>query len=139
MARNPAKIEWAGVKELKRTLEEAGLKLDDRDPRLKEVLLVPCQKAMGRAQALAPKRTGYLAENLYANKGSAKLRGILMGVRKKVKYAGYVEFGTSRTPPHPFFRPAMIEMHSYYVNDIAAGVKKIIEDSLAETAYKPPT
>src|SRR5262245_190425 len=138
MAKN-VKLEWQGVQELKNTLEQVGLALDDRDDKLKDVILQPCLRMNEHARSLAPERTGRLKAAIYASKGTKRTRGVLMGVRKKkAPYAGYVEFGTSKTPPQPFFRPALLAMHPTFVNDIAPGVRKIIDDTCRANAYHPP-
>jgi len=139
MARGPAvKFEWKGVQELKTDLEKVGLALDDRDANIKRVLLKPCIEMRDNARHLAPKKTGALAAAIYATRGGDRQRGILMGVRKKVHYARFVEFGTSKMAAHPYFRPALLGMSRTFVDDIAPGIKKIVEDTAAANAFHPP-
>jgi HK97 gp10 family phage protein len=139
MARKSARIEWAGVDELRRTFEKAGLALDDKNAAVKDVLIDPCDRAMAHARSLIHDVTGTLSAAVYTTKGGPKQRGILMGVRKKkAYYAGFVEFGTSKMAPKPFFRPALLAMHPTFVSDIAPGIKKIVESAAAQAAYHPP-
>lgn len=133
------KIQWYGVAELQKTLAAVGAKLDDKDSDVKDVMLTPCAAAMDRARGLAPMRTGKLRASLYATKGPANQRGILMGSKGRVApYAFFVEFGTSKMPPRPFFRPAIIALTSTFVGDISPGIKTIVEGTASANAYHPP-
>jgi HK97 gp10 family phage protein len=139
MAGKKVSFQFAGVAELKNTLNEVGLALDDREPAVKQIILGPAQKMRDNAKSLAPYRTGNLRDAVYASVGGVKQRGVIMGVReRKAPYAGFVEFGTSKMPAHPFFRPALLTMFSSYVADLAPGVQKLIEDTAAKNAYRPP-
>ncbi len=50
--------------------------------------------------------------------------------RKIAPHAHLVEFGTSRAPAHPFFRPAIDETKSEVMEGIRNGLKKNIEDAI---------
>lgn len=138
MARG-VKLKWAGAEQLKRTYKAVAQVFDDTDPRLKAVILVPARAMTADASNLAPMgKTGNLKKSLYATVGGAKQRGVLMGVKtKKAPYARFVEFGTVKMPAQPFFRPAVLKMFGSYVNDIAPGIKKLVEDTAAQNAYHP--
>jgi HK97 gp10 family phage protein len=132
---------WKGVEELKHSLEAVGASLDDRNLELKEAILVPATAMAAHASALAPKVTGRLAAACYASMGNSKQRGVFMGVRRGKKkgapYAWYVEVGTSKMAARPYFRPALAQMATTYANDLAPGVKKIVEATAAKNAHHP--
>jgi HK97 gp10 family phage protein len=136
-----------GWRELIKNLNTVGVKLDDTDPEIKNVLIEPARAMVANAQNLAPvgkKRTakhqpGELRRSIIALTGPPRQRGVIMVSRKKIApYCVYVEFGTSKMMARPFFRPAILAMASTYAADIAPGVKRIAEKNAAANAFHPP-
>lgn len=41
-----------------------------------------------------------------------------VGVEKKIYYAGWVENGTSRAPPHPFLEPTLLREQDNIIDDL---------------------
>jgi HK97 gp10 family phage protein len=58
-----------------------------------------------RARDYAPVRTGRLRESIESRR-AGRLKYV---VRASAPYAGYVEFGTSRTPPRRYMQRALAE------------------------------
>jgi HK97 gp10 family phage protein len=153
MARGPkVGFKWEGIAEIKKTLASAGIKLDDTDPEIKAAILKPASAMIANASNLAPIARqiegkaakkyppGTLKRSMIATVGPAKQRGVFIVARKRIApYAAWVEFGTSKMSPHPFFRPALLQFMSTYVNDIAPDVKRIVETAVSANAYHPPT
>ena len=144
------KFAWAGVKELMKPFTEAGNKIDDKDPEVKAVILKPASAMIRNAQNLAPIADkiegkaaqkyppGTLRRSLIATPGPANQRGVFIVARKRIApYAPFVEFGTSKMDAHPFFRPALLQMASTYVQDIAPDVKRIVETAAEKNAFHP--
>jgi HK97 gp10 family phage protein len=140
-------FQWQGLEELRKDFEAAGAAIDDKDPNIKDVILVPAQAMIANAQNLAPVgkkvygkfQPGNLRRSLIATRGPKTQRGIYLVARKRIApYASYVEFGTSKMSPRPFFRPAFLQMGTTYVNDIAPGVKQLLEAAATANAYHPP-
>lgn len=147
------RVEINGMKQLEKTLLAVGQSLDDRDPKIKAAIFEgPAAKAVATAKGLAPVKTGTLRKAIYATKGGKKQRGVLIGVRRRMTvkdaatktkervsmfYARFVEYGTSRMGAQPFFRPAILQMGQNYANDMAAPVKKIVEETAKANAYHP--
>lgn len=140
-----------GWQEMIKTFNAVGGKLDDKDPAIKQVILRPAQAMIATAQSLAPiaRRVegreaekyppGTLKKSLIATVGPATQRGVFLVARKKVApYAIYVEYGTSKMSPQPFFRPAFLKMAATYAADLAPGIKTIIETTSNQNAYHPP-
>jgi HK97 gp10 family phage protein len=129
-------FQWQGVAEFKKTLEAVGAALDDRDPKVKAVILGPSMVTVERSKNLIHNVTGTLASAVYATVGGKTQRGVLLGVRKKkAPYAGYVEFGTSKMTARPYFRPALLQMAGTFVDDIAPYIKQIVEETAADNAW----
>lgn len=144
------KFQFAGVKEMMKTFTEAGNKIDDKDPEIKAAILKPAQAMIANAQNLAPIADkiegkaakkyppGTLKRSLIATVGPANQRGVFIVARKRIApYASWVEFGTSKMSAHPFFRPAVLQFASTYVQDIAPEVKRILEAATAAKAFHP--
>lgn len=60
------------------------------------------------AQRYAPVDTGTLRDSINIEYGKNE-DDIWADIGTDVFYAGYQELGTSRNPPHPFLRPALVE------------------------------
>jgi HK97 gp10 family phage protein len=144
-------FKWEGITELKNTLASAGVKLDDKDPEVKAAILEPAKAMIENARNLAPIAKeiegkmakkyppGTLKRSLLATVGPKTQRGVFLVARKRVAYyAPWVEFGTSKMSPHPFFRPALMQFMSTYVNDIAPGIKRLVEGAVSAKAFHPP-
>jgi HK97 gp10 family phage protein len=137
-------FQWAGVPQLMNCLQQAGISIDDKKPEIKQVIMPPAQAMIANAQNLAPIgkkkygkfEPGNLRKSLIATPGPATQRGVFMVARKRIApYAVYVEMGTSKMAPRPFFRPALLQMGNTYANDIAPGVKTILEAAATASAY----
>jgi HK97 gp10 family phage protein len=147
MARGPkVTMQWAGVKEMMQCLNNAGVKINDKDPDIKAIILPPAQAMIANAQNLAPiadkkygkYQPGTLRRSLIATPGPATQKGIFIVARKRIApYAPYVEFGTSKMSPSPFFRPALLQFGSTYANDIAPGIKSLLEAQVTATSTHP--
>jgi HK97 gp10 family phage protein len=141
------KLQWVGLEDMKKTLEAVGAATDDRDPQIKDAILPSAIAMRDTARALAPVLTGALRKSIVATKGGKKQRGVVVRVRKTARIAGqkvdtfyarFVEFGTSHMPAQPFFRPAFLKMARTYAQDVAPGVKKIVEATAAQNAKRQP-
>jgi HK97 gp10 family phage protein len=142
------KLQWEGVPQMMKCLQDAGLSIDDKKPEIKRIVMVPASAMIANAQSLAPVAersfgkkypAGTLRRSLIATPGPATQKGVFIVARKRIApYAIFVEYGTSKMSPQPFFRPALLQMASTYANDIAPGVKSILEAAATASAYHPP-
>ena len=159
MAGPKVSFSLTGWKEMIKNFNDVGVKIDDKNPDIKNAILPAAQAMIANAQNLAPISTagstrsrttkkkgtvsvqyppGTLRRSLIATKGPANQRGVFIVARRKIApYAPWVEFGTSKMTARPFFRPALLQMASTYAADIAPGVKQVIETTAAAGAYHP--
>jgi len=64
------------------------------------------QRGADRARLLVPTRTGALLESIEVRGGGMTWRFGSFTYEGRAKVPVWVEYGTSRTPAHPFMRPA---------------------------------
>ena len=96
----------------------------------KEVYLSAAMKIRDGARTRAPKRTGKLRESIFAARGDMNKPNALVGVNYRIApHAHLVEYGTVKTRPHPFLRPAIAASAAEVRRTIETGLKKIVEDA----------
>ena len=78
--------------------------------------------------------TGNLKRSLHARLLDDKLRFPKVAIaavdRRIAPHGGLVEFGTSRAPAHPYFRPAVDAHANKVLSNIKNGAKKLIEGAV---------
>jgi HK97 gp10 family phage protein len=77
-----------------------------RSTEVRDELGVRGEAVAARAQALAPRDTGALAASISSSLDLAGVLGWEATIEAAVRYAVFVEYGTSDTPAQPFLRPA---------------------------------
>ena len=108
-------VEIVGGQRLVAHLAEA---IRNIDPKTREALREVAHKVVQDAKALCPVDTGSLQRSIRAEEYPPEVNIYRIFVvaggkiinpktRKKVDYAAYVEYGTSRAPAQPFLRPAL--------------------------------
>jgi len=106
------------------------------DPVTEKALKETTTKIRDEAKRLCPVDTGSLKKSIRRT-AYARVAGRIqqMGVRaggyiinpktgRRVDYARHVEYGTSRTRPQPFFRPAIVKYRREVVKIVKRGIKK---------------
>lgn len=79
------------------------------DDEIREVTVEVAEKVASDARGRVPERTGALAASIRTEKvAEAGVVGATVAAGGGiVDYAGFVEYGTARTPPQPYMRPAV--------------------------------
>jgi HK97 gp10 family phage protein len=100
-----------------------------------EIIIKQAEVIRDRIQQKAPQGpTGNLKRSpiakLMPNKSNYPVIAIAGIDRKIAPHAGLVEFGTSRAPAHPFFRPAVDECSGKVMDGIKDDLKKNIEKAV---------
>lgn len=126
VARDVFKLE--GVDEIKKNIA----KILDRTSgeKIKKVYMRAAMIAVREARSIVPVRTGKLRDAIFADYGDPTKPNVLVGVNyRKAPHAHLVEFGTVKTPAHPYFRPAVTATRSLMAATIIEGFKEILDES----------
>ena len=125
-------IKIEGAKELERKLVSMEPKLARKH--VMRTLRMAARPILTRAKALVPVETGALKKSLKirALKKRKHSHGVMVATSKgwfagDEFYGAFVEFGTNRTPSHPFVRPAFDAEKKNAERIIAAELRKGIE------------
>jgi HK97 gp10 family phage protein len=96
----------------------------------KEVFLAAGIKLRDGARARVPVRTGKLKKAIFASRGDENKPNVLVGVNYKIApHAHLVEYGTVRTHPHPYLRPALAVTAAEMRQIIEGGLRRIIQEA----------
>jgi HK97 gp10 family phage protein len=96
----------------------------------KEVYLKAGLSIRDSARVRAPKRTGKLRESIFAARGDMNKPNAVVGVNYRIApHAHLVEYGTVRSRPRPFLRPAIAASASQVRQIIESGLRRIVEDA----------
>ena len=93
------KVEIIGVEDLTERIDRAVGSLDEKVTAGLEII---GEEIVADAKAFAPVKTGRLRDSI-----GKRVAGLNLEVYADADYAAYVEYGTGRTSPHPFLRPAL--------------------------------
>ncbi|HAT1503351.1 HK97 gp10 family phage protein [Corynebacterium striatum] len=121
----PATVKVEGLKELRRTLKQAGGDLND----LKLANRHAAESIEPIAAGLAPKVTGRLVGTLRV--GATQKAGLLRSGRKLVPYAGPIHWGwpARGIRPHPYMTEAATNNEhiwmQVYINEVDRAIKKV--------------
>jgi len=125
-------IKIEGAKELERKLLSMEPKLARKS--VMRALRAGARPILARAKALVPAPTGALKKSLKirALKKRRYSHGVMVATSEgwfkgDEFYGAFVEFGTSKMPPHPFMRPAFDAEKKNAEQIIAAELRKGIE------------
>lgn len=130
MARSVKFTKVEGLAEFADAVEKLKGKVSGEDVR--KVLMRGAFVIRDEAKARVPVDTGKLKESIIATYGKKDPDdlNVLVGVKYGkggAPHAHLVEFGTSKMPPRPFFRPAVSSKKTEAGEKIAEGLKKLIE------------
>jgi HK97 gp10 family phage protein len=136
-----------GVPALVKTLQAMGKTFEGQgkgafDDRVRDAMLVPAEMIADEARHMAPSVTGELRKSIQATKLKHSVGAMVW--TNGVRYAAWVEFGTSKMSAQPFMRPAINAMRPMAANVIAEKLTDVIDDVAAQTAWHekdgtPPT
>jgi len=127
-----------GVPQLIKTVRALGETMSGEtkgafDDRVRDAMMKPAEIMADEARDMAPVITGALRNSIKAYR-LTKLVGAIVKTAD-VRYAAMVEFGTSKTSAHPYFRPAMNAVRPLAANVIAEELKKVIDDVATKDSW----
>ena len=122
--------EIQGLKELINKLKDIQDKVQDEQ--VDKVLMQAAQHVKDEIRANCPTDTGALRESIIATYGKPKgpdgVRDVVvLSKTGDVPYGPFVEYGTSKRPAQPFFRPGVAQAKSEVKKILAEGLKNILK------------
>lgn len=130
-----------GVPQLIKTLKEISKTMEGNPEKdqfrqmVTNAFMKPALMIRDEARDMAPVVTGKLKAGIFAA-AMKKRPGAVAGVHG-VHYAKWVEYGTEKTTPNPYFRPAILATRPLAANMLAPDLKKVIEAVAADYAEHP--
>jgi HK97 gp10 family phage protein len=132
-------VQVEGLEEINRNLLDLGDKLAKQYIRkaAKQASDLFVKAAKQRAPVLQKptrqRQPGTLRDSIIAKVSLTKKKGLVVrvGPEKKVFYARFVEFGTSKMKPHPYMRPAWDSEKNAALDAFAESLKQSV------ASYKP--
>lgn len=90
-------------------------------------------QAKVRANAEPHIKSGRLSANIFVAEGKPDKANVMVGIaHAKAPEGVWLEYGTSRQPARPFFRPAVTASKPEMARIITDGMKKTIEDAVKQ-------
>jgi HK97 gp10 family phage protein len=123
-----AEIDWSGVEEMLLNIQRLGQKVSRRENQALRAGAKELQETMAR-NAPGPsdkKRAVHLKDNIQMSrvKESEEGKVIEVGPGKTSFYARFLEFGTSKMPPHPFVGPSIVESRERVLKAMADELRR---------------
>lgn len=72
-------------------------------------------QVQAQAKQIAPKRTGFMANNILVEPVKKTATSVTGTVNAKADYSSFVEFGTYKMSAQPFIRPAVSDGQSVFI------------------------
>ena len=97
------------------------------------VVMAACVPTAEHIASLAPVKTGALRDSIAARPIDSPGEVVTVGIgpSREIFYAGFVEFGTARTPAQPFMRPGFDEDQPALVARLKRGFGDLIKEGAA--------
>ena len=125
-------IKIEGAARLLSQLDKVGKSLNSKG--MEQNFLKKAQEIASDAERRAPVLTGLLKSSMVARlmdkRGNNPRVAVAAVDRKKAPHAHLVEFGTSRAPAHPYFRPAVESKMGSMAKSLKEDLKKGVESSV---------
>jgi len=127
-----------GVPQLVKTLQTMartfeGDGKDAFDSRVRDAMMVPAEMIADEARHMAPSVTGALRKSIIATRLKHSVGAMVW--THGVRYAAWIEFGTSKMSAQPFMRPAINALRPMAANVIAEQLGKVVTDMANQTAW----
>ncbi|WP_243680646.1 HK97-gp10 family putative phage morphogenesis protein [Lacticaseibacillus manihotivorans] len=104
-------VTWSGLDKLMEELgANAGAAIEAADSAMKTTT----GKVQAQAKHIAPKRTGFMANNILVEPVKKTATSVTGTVDAKADYSSFVEFGTYKMAAEPFIRPAVSAAQSFF-------------------------
>lgn len=105
-------VKWSGLDNLMAELDTtAGATIEAATSAMKTTT----GKVQAQAKHIAPKRTGFMANNIGVEPVKKTATSVTGTVNAKADYSSFVEYGTYKMSAEPFIRPAVSAGQSVFI------------------------
>lgn len=105
-------VKWSGLDTL---MEELGATAGATIEAATSAMKTTTGQVQAQAKQIAPKRTGYMANNILVEPVKKTTASVTGTVNAKADYSSFVEFGTYKMSAEPFIRPAVSAAQSFFI------------------------
>lgn len=105
-------VKWSGLDKL---MEEIGATAGATIEAASSAMKVTTGQVQATAKQVAPKRTGFMANNISVEPVNKTATSVTGAVNAKADYSSFVEFGTYKMSAQPFIRPAVSAAQSLFI------------------------
>lgn len=115
-------VTWTGLSSL---MEEIGTTAAETIEAATSAMKITTGQVQATAKQVAPKRTGYMANNISVEPVKKTATSVTGTVNAKADYSSFVEFGTYKMAAEPFIRPAVNAAQSLFVKTTMDKLKEV--------------
>jgi len=105
-------VKWSGLDNL---IEELGVTAGATIEAAASAMKITTGQVQATAKQVAPKRTGYMANNISVEPVKKTATSVTGTVNARADYSSFVEFGTYKMSAAPFIRPAVSAAQSLFI------------------------
>lgn len=115
-------VKWSGLSKL---MGELGATAEITIEAATSAMKITTGQVQATAKQVAPKRTGYMANNISVEPVKKTATSVTGTVNAKADYSSFVEFGTYKMAAEPFIRPAVNASQSLFVKTTMDKLKEV--------------
>ena len=115
-------ITWSGLDKL---MAELGVTAGATIEAAASAMKTTTGQVQAQAKQIAPKRTGYMANNISVEPVKKTATSVTGAVNAKADYSSFVEFGTYKMSAQPFIRPAVSGGQSVFIKTTMDKLKEV--------------
>lgn len=115
-------VKWSGLDNL---IEELGVTAGATIEAAASAMKITTGKVQAQAKQIAPKRTGFMANNILVEPVKKTATSVTGTVDAKADYSSFVEFGTYKMSAEPFIRPAVSAAQSFFIKTTMDKLKEV--------------
>ena len=105
-------VNWSGLENL---MEQLGATAGATIEAANSAMKTTTGQVQAQAKQIAPKRTGYMVNNILVEPVKKTTASVTGTVNAKADYSSFVEFGTYKMSAEPFIRPAISAEQSLFI------------------------
>lgn len=105
-------VKWSGLDNL---IEELGATAEATIDAAALAMKTTTGQVQATAKQVAPKRTGFMANNISVEPVKTTATSVTGTVDAKADYSSFVEFGTYKMAAQPFIRPAVSAAQTFFI------------------------